>query len=233
MKELVLALHRPTLAKQGIYDTGLCAFNPSELPDHDYAFLPRHLAGNKSPLSIALGFNVFGQVIAYMQLADEEGKIMLYQRKSKDGVLQGKWSIGVGGHVSHEDLIAMLDETGDTELPDFWSLVLYGTKREFLEETGLTSKWFEPFDDVDSFKGAITKVIVSDADVTSKVHIGFPMEVPLNTFKENLHLDEAEFLNERWLHKEELIQLLTSKEVEFETWTRILIENYMKEALQA
>ena len=233
MKELVLALHRPALAAQGIYDTGLCAFNPLEIPDHDYALLPRHIAGNKTSLSVDLGFNNFGQVIAYMQLVDEEGRILLYQRKSKDGVLEGKWSIGVGGHVSHEDLITMLNESCDTDLPDFWSLLLYGTKREFLEETGLSSQWFDPFEDVYAFKNAINKVIVSDADVTSKVHIGIPIEVPINTFKDNLHLDEDEFLNERWLSKEELINLLTCKDVEFETWSRLLIENYIKEALQA
>lgn len=120
MSELVLALHREVLTQQGI--NTLDALQPIDiytLPDTAYAMLPRHIAGNKSVYSVELGQSHFGQVIVYMQLVNTEGEILMYQRKSKDGVLEGKWSIGIGGHVSHEDLIDLADVRNDSNLQSF------------------------------------------------------------------------------------------------------------------
>lgn len=229
MTELVLALHRSKLTEQGIIPSGIHKIDMDSIDGAAYGLIPRHIAGNKSPSSIQLGTDHFGQVIVYMQLMNEAEQILLYQRKSKDGVLEGKWSIGVGGHVSHEDLFSKMDNDSSTHLPDFCELLMHGTYRELEEETQLNPGWFDNLVDLDEFKAAINSVIVSDLDPTSSIHIGFPMTVEVGTFIDDIQLDPKEFLNPSWVSKNELVAYLKAGIVQFETWTKLLVEQYAQE----
>lgn len=223
MSELVIAINREQLFTQGIHDSGLCRFDLSQINQSDYALLPREFADNKSSKSLVLG-NIFAQILSYVVVKNHEDKILTYQRKGKEKGLLGKWSIGVGGHISHEDFLALFNETHDY-YPTLANLISIGTERELQEELGKDPNWFTPmFNSVDDFVEGIKFCIASYDDPTSSVHVGLPFILDIGD--NDLELEESEFLNYQWLHPEALAIEHTNKLREFETWSRILIENF-------
>jgi len=127
MSELVLAINRQQLHKQGIHDSGLCNFDLSNIDGLDYAMLPRDFADNKSDPALVLG-NMFGQILGYVVVMDEQGRVLAYQRKGKEKGLLGKWSIGVGGHINHEDLYELHQSFGPSH-PHIADIIMSGTHR--------------------------------------------------------------------------------------------------------
>lgn len=225
MSELVIAINREQLFAQGIHDSGLCTFDLSQINQSDYALLPREFADNKSDPAIVLG-NIFAQILSYVVVKNKEGKILTYQRKGKEKGLLGKWSIGVGGHISHEDFLALFNETHDY-YPTLSNLIMIGTERELEEELGKDPNWFtEMFNSVDDFVEGIKFCLASYDDKTSAVHVGLPFTLEVD--EDDITLEESEFLNYEWLYPEELMQHQMDKTREYETWSRILLYNYDK-----
>lgn len=219
MTELVLAINRSQLLQQGIDSTGLHNFDMEAVLPTDYALLPRDFADNKSEKAILLG-SIFPQILGYFQVVSPEGRILCYQRKGKEKGLLGKWSLGVGGHVSQEDLYDVESETGD-EIPDLAALVYSGALREIHEELGIVPEWIEELGDIESFKDAATKILATMVDPTSSVHVGLPMHLHLpEHIYDDLKLDPAEFLNYQWLTEAEI----KSGDREWETWSQLLIK---------
>lgn len=220
MTELVLAINREQLTKQGVGTHGLYPINFDALDPQDYAYLPRAFADNKSPAAIQLGA-MFPQILGYFQVVNPEGKILAYQRKGKEKGLFGKWSIGVGGHVSQEDLCEHNVVTRDS-YPSIQDLIFMGSQRELEEEINLDMFELEEFaGGVEDFKEQVEQVLVSMNDPTSAVHVGIPMELQLDNFAfEDIELDPSEFCNYKWMTKEEL----KASDMEFETWSKILVE---------
>lgn len=220
MTELVLAINRSQLVQQGINSTGLHDFDFEAVHPSDYALLPRDFADNKSENAILLG-SIFPQILGYFQIVRPDGRILCYQRKGKEKGLLGKWSLGVGGHVSQEDLHEVESETGD-EIPDLATLVYCGALREIHEELGITPEWIEELGDVDSFTDAANKILATMVDPTSSVHVGLPVRLHLpEHIYDAMKLDPAEFLNYQWLTEAEI----KSGDREWETWSNILIKN--------
>lgn len=223
MNELVLALHVSELSKQNALPEGLCGFDLTEVDPHAYAMLPRHIADNKKDMleqSLCLA-RVFPQILGYFQIVNPDGRILTYQRKGKEKGLLGKWSIGVGGHVSHDDFLCVADSNWE-ELPAFLDILFEGSKRELEEELGINADWLEQFNSPDDFAEAIKSIIHSWEDDTSKMHLGLPMRIELSEHMfDSLNLEPAEFLNYQWLTPDEL----KLSGLEFETWSTILIDN--------
>lgn len=220
MTELVLAINRSQLIQQGIDSTGLHDFDMEAVLPTDYALLPRDFADNKSEKAILLG-SIFPQILGYFQIMSPDGRILCYQRKGKEKGLLGKWSLGVGGHVSQEDLYEVESETGD-EIPDLATLVYSGALREIHEELGIVPEWIEELGDIEAFKDAANKILATMADPTSSVHVGLPMQLHLpEHIYDSLHLDPAEFLNYQWLTESDI----KSGDREWETWSQLLIKN--------
>lgn len=217
MTELVLAVNREELVHARVGMQGIYKFSFKDINQRNYALLPRAFADNKSGGAVGLG-TLFPQILGYFQVM-YQGKILTYQRKGKEEGLLGKWSIGVGGHVSQEDLVTV-DYFTNESYPNISELVLSGAIREVEEELGLDSDYFPCFDDVDSFVHAADKIISTGTDLTSTVHVGIPITLELtdHAFK-NIKLDPAEFLNVEWLTPDELRE--SGKE--FETWTELLV----------
>lgn len=211
--ELVVAINRNELPES---TSGVYPFDLSEVDSQNYALLPREFADNKSVDAVALG-TLFPQILGYFQVYNTEGKILAYQRKGKEKGLFGKWSIGVGGHVSQDDLIEVWDETGESYVP-LSTLIYAGARREVLEELGVSPNHFEALNGVDDFIEAANRIIISNADVTSSVHVGLPLDLPL--IIDDLKLDPAEFCNYEWLDPDDL----KSGDREWETWSKLLIE---------
>lgn len=207
MNELVLAVSREALdvgTESGIFPIDL-----NSIDSEAYALLPRHIADNKSDSSVELG-KLFPQILGYVQLVNEQGEILSYARKGKEKGLHGLRSIGVGGHVSHEELVTAIYRSDEpTQLPKLTELIQLGLRRELLEEVGI---------DIGTYMEA-NQLLVSDSNITSQVHVGLPMQ--LNVVESDIVLEESEFLDARWISVEEL----KATEDIYEPWSQLLIQN--------
>ena len=207
MNELVLAVSREALdvgTESGIFPIDL-----NSIDSEAYALLPRHIADNKSDSSVALG-KLFPQILGYVQLVNEQGEILSYARKGKEKGLHGLRSIGVGGHVSHEELVTAIYRSDDpTQLPKLTELIQLGLRRELLEEVGI---------DIGTYMEA-NQLLVSDSNITSQVHVGLPMQ--LNVVESDIILEESEFLDARWINVEELKATVDI----YEPWSQLIIQN--------
>ena len=207
MNELVLAVSREALdvgTASGIFPIDL-----NSIDSEAYALLPRHIADNKSDSSVALG-KLFPQILGYVQLVNEQGEILSYARKGKEKGLHGLRSIGVGGHVSHEELVTAIYRSDDpTQLPKLTELIQLGLRRELLEEVGI---------DIGTYMEA-NQLLVSDSNITSQVHVGLPMQ--LNVGESDITLEESEFLDARWISVEELKATVDL----YEPWSQLIIQH--------
>lgn len=207
MNELVLAVSREALdvgTTSGIFPIDL-----NTIDSEAYALLPRHIADNKSDSSVALG-KLFPQILGYVQLVNEQGEILSYARKGKEKGLHGLRSIGVGGHVSHEELVTAIYRSDEPmQLPKLTELIQLGLRRELLEEVGI---------DIGTFMEA-NQLLISDSNITSQVHLGLPMQ--LNVVESDIILEESEFLDARWISIEELKATVDV----YEPWSQLIIQN--------
>ena len=207
MNELVLAVSREALdvgTASGIFPIDL-----NSIDSEAYALLPRHIADNKSDSSVALG-KLFPQILGYVQLVNEQGEILSYARKGKEKGLHGMRSIGVGGHVSHEELVTAIYRSDEpTQLPKLTELIQLGLRRELIEEVGI---------DIGTYMEA-NQLLVSDSNITSQVHVGLPMK--LHVKEADISLDESEFLDARWISVEELKATVDI----YEPWSQLIIQN--------
>ena len=207
MNELVLAVSREALdvgTASGIFPIDL-----NSIDSEAYALLPRHIADNKSDSSVALG-KLFPQILGYVQLINEQGEILSYARKGKEKGLHGMRSIGVGGHVSHEELVTAIYRSDEpTQLPKITELIQLGLRRELLEEVGI---------DIGTYMEA-NQLLVSDSNLTSQVHVGLPMQ--LHVPEHSISLDESEFLDARWISVEELKATVDI----YEPWSQLIIQH--------
>ena len=206
MNELVLAVSREALGVGT--ESGIFPIDLNSIDSEAYALLPRHIADNKSDSSVALG-KLFPQILGYVQLVNEQGEILSYARKGKEKGLHGLRSIGVGGHVSHEELVTAIYRSDDpTQLPTLTELIQLGLRRELLEEVGI---------DIGTYMEA-NQLLVSDSNITSQVHVGLPMQ--LNVVESDIILEESEFLDARWISVEELKATVDI----YEPWSQLIIQ---------
>lgn len=225
MSELVLAVNRTELFAQGIHDSGLCSFDLHAVNQMNYALLPRDFADNKSPEALTLGY-IFGQILSYVVVKNKKGQILTYQRKGKEEGLLGKWSIGVGGHISQQDFFTLINET-HSDYPALMDLIMRGTERELEEELGIDVQYCsEMFNTSEDFSEGIKFCLASYDDITSSVHVGLPFIIEVAA--EDITFDPKEFNNLQWLDPNELINSHKTKAREYETWSRILIQNWTK-----
>ena len=207
MNELVLAVSREALdvgTESGIFPIDL-----NSIDSEAYALLPRHIADNKSDSSVALG-ELFPQILGYVQLINEQGEILSYARKGKEKGLHGLRSIGVGGHVSHEELVTAIYRSDEpTQLPKLTELIQLGLRRELIEEVGI---------DIGTYMEA-NQLLVSDSNITSQVHVGLPMQLQVK--EADISLDGSEFLDARWISVEELKATVDI----YEPWSQLIIQH--------
>lgn len=213
MSELVLAINRDELNGYGVIGLDL-----SKINGQNYALLPRDFADNKSHGAVALGY-IMPQILGYFQFVNDEGHYFAYQRKGKEKGLFGQWSIGIGGHVSQEDLFDVHEHT-DEDYPDIATLIYAGALRELQEEVGIDARWFSEFNSVDDFIEAVDRALVSNTTVTSAVHVGIPLTINVSSFIDQMHLDPAEFCNFKWVTVEEL----QTNVDQYEDWSQMLIK---------
>lgn len=170
---------------------------------HDFSFSDRKIVDGKTNPKIDLEkASAKPQLLGYVVVVDNStNTILTYDRKGKETGLNGKSSIGVGGHVDAEDY---LDGMTLAEL------IIQSTERELKEEINIDVRLNES-----NFKG----IIISNADDVSKVHIGLAAVVYLDN-REGIEL-ENHLINPRWLS----VDQLSGDQITLETWSKILVES--------
>lgn len=84
------------------------------------------------------------QFIPYIICTTPSGKVFSYSRKGGgEGRLEGKKSIGIGGHVNIDDKLPGEAEENKTRQPNTWDIVTTGAVREATEELHLDSLYVE------------------------------------------------------------------------------------------
>ena len=195
----------------------------------DYAFLPRDFADNKKEETGGKLGSIFAQVLPYGVVINHEGKYLAYQRKGSEEGLRGQWSIGVGGHISQQDLYASVYPSNASQveyLPWLSELILRGTQRELTEELGIhISMYNMPEDPMLAFD----RIINMSESIVDRVHVAYIHNVMLDEAQSlSLNLDPSEFGdNWCWATAEELLAGVdgfkdTGKP--FENWSKVIIE---------
>ena len=180
--------------------------------------------GTESLESISSSFNVkdFGlmdrnfvetdenylQVIPYVALVTEDGKLFVYERGSSgdENRLHKKYSIGLGGHMdTHFE---------GKETPTFYSHLVDETLRELEEEVKIDENHFDGLEMV-----FLTTPIYTDTDEVSRVHVGIPVIVRINnSVIDELKMEEGVIEGKGFKTKSEMAEIYDS----LEEWSKIM-----------
>lgn len=188
----------------------LCIYTPEEsrfkpshqilrMNDNSFVWIERELC-ESDPL--------FKQIIPYVIIYDTTNdKFLAYRRKTGDKRLQGKYSIGIGGHINEDDCEDTLTST-----------IISGIVRELTEELGYDKtsilNGIKPWD---YFRG----FIYDPSNDVGKVHVGFIFLLPA-------YLDPEKFNFETDEHVFELKSPAELIEIEnLETWSEIFLDRFV------
>ena len=139
----------------------------------------------------------FQQLIPYVVIRDlSKEKFYISKRIKGDDRLQGKLSIGFGGHLSPEDCYGEIN------------IIYSGLKRELSEEVYIDDSDITP-----SFLGYVRDLSGSTSD-----HLGFVFTVETN----NVFIKEDDALQGQWMMLSELVD----RYYEFENWGRYIIDYF-------
>ncbi|MFT4512209.1 MAG: putative NUDIX family phosphoesterase [Planctomycetota bacterium] len=154
---------------------------------------------------------------------DPERGVLAVQRTKKGGEarLHESWSIGLGGHIEPEDVVATLSaeasESGATEARTFFATAL---GRELSEELLLPAADLFP-------APKLLGLINDDSTEVGKVHAGlaycidFPK--PLHIARETIGIREISKMRGGFTHLVEFAKLWQTRS-QFESWSQFLIQ---------
>lgn len=157
------------------------------------------------------------QIIPYITLFDPGSEqIFIYTRGKQNGDsrLTGKCSVGLGGHI----------ELAPSDTMNFLEVIIRETARELIEETTLTEDDFDRLVDIIGFtlKSGNFKLIYSDIDAVSRVHLG--LTFVYNTNSRTLTGDEENVITEEnWQTLSEIHELASNGSIELEHWSKIIL----------
>lgn len=154
----------------------------------------------------------FRQIIPYLTLVTEDGKVLAYQRgkAGTEGRLHDLWSIGIGGHCEIGDLT---EEDVTEEVEDPWGFVIEAANRELVEE--LPMAWI---DEELLILGGVIRLEDSEVD---SVHLGIWLIALISNEDAEGIFEDAELAlkNPQWFDIEELASL------QLENWSALALEN--------
>jgi predicted NUDIX family phosphoesterase len=154
------------------------------------------------------------QLIPYVICMAPDGKVLSYQRKGGgEGRLEGKHSIGIGGHVNKDDMVV------DTHGNYTWSTVLNGAIREIVEEVDITASYaranlrevgvvYVPSDDGGNTAGPGPNV--------GEVHLGIVYVLPVEddlTINDDEGMIKPKFVTDKGDRKK------------YEQWSKFVLDN--------
>lgn len=174
-------------------------------------FVPRWMAEQDSSIL---------QLIPYVILTTPDKKMFSYQRRGGgEGRLEGKHSVGIGGHVNISDKRKGSILTANPEAIG-WATVEQGATREILEEVDLSPRHIR---ENISFFGTIYTPVNSDADLSQpgptvgQVHLGIVYVLPLPGYELRVK-EEDNMINHKFIYD----PLDLSK---YERWSQLVIKD--------
>lgn len=149
------------------------------------------------------------QIIPYVTIIRNDGKILSYKRSKKAGEnrLHNKWSIGFGGHVNPIDL-----PNGAKNADDF----LKAINREVNEELDWGNKLIE-----DGYTIELQDVIYDSSNEVGRVHIGLSFYLLLHkNYKDNIPIiGDKEVSEIKWVTRKEALELEN-----LEGWSKMVLK---------
>ena len=194
-EEMVLVVRRALFEKLGMFhglDFDVEKYLPALLSRENNFFMQRSLAESDPD---------YKQIIPYVLLA-HGGRVLHYVRGKKAGEqrLVAKGSIGIGGHMNHEDeTFFALDKAAYLE----------GVRREVCEEINVGAP----------FKNRIVALLNDDTTEVGRVHLGVVHVFELES--DNVQKREAMITNLAFLNKDELL----AQRDAMETWSQICLDS--------
>jgi len=158
--------------------------------------------------------NSMKQIIPYSLLyLEEEQKYLVYRRtkRSGEGRLHNKWSIGIGGHINPCDL-------DNDRLVIKTNMLWTAAKREIHEELEI-NKEFECW----ANKG----LLYDPSNTVGRVHFGFIIRYIVDilvTPSESILPKEDTLVNVMWRTPQEILELPN-----LENWSKIILESLAKD----
>jgi len=150
------------------------------------------------------------QVIPY-SVIECAGRVLLFRRLATGGEsrLHHKHSIGIGGHINPEDLVAAPDLAGNGSPRSSRNPIDAGTRREVEEELAVRGTY------------VIRRlgILNDDSNPVGAVHVGV---VQLITVQGSVEIRERDQLEGRLVEADELGNML-AQGANFETWSGLLI----------
>ena len=194
----VLVIKRQLFDEIGSFQ-GICfdidKYLPSFLDPQNNHFLHRNMAEDDPSHKQIIPYAIFRH----------DNKFLKYVRGKKSGEqrLASKSSIGIGGHINHEDYEASSLEK-DTYLT--------GIEREINEELIISG----------NYKNSPVALINDDSNEVGKVHLGIVHLFDLE--QSNIRPGEANIQNLEFLSIEDLL----NERDNLETWSQICVDNLKK-----
>ena len=252
--ELVLCINRqelyrainPSYADDQI-EFGMFDLNLEDLQSSQFEFLPRKVVDQKVNENVrglysmctTLG-SMFPQVLPYIIVLDEQGKVLSYARKvSSEARLLNSRSIGFGGHIEPVDYCESNSETEKGEVATFLPIatIKNAALRELQEELGLNKLLDDS--ELNGLSVAYTSILGkvnytghlivdnrSDPDsnktAVGSVHIALVHTVTLTDAEIKVISETSEAQEMKWLTWDELKEDYDM----YESWSRILIDSH-------
>lgn len=191
----------------GIIDDGFAAWNKRQTPKSVFcAVLPY---GKFIERADAEGNAAFVQAIPYVLVSNTEGKYFVSHRLKGDKRLEGKLSLGFGGHINPCD-----DTRGGVE-----SMMMNGLGRELNEELVL-----------DGIPDMAIKIkehgTVRDLKSTTPDHFGIVYNMVIDASEcEKVSIREHETLAGVWMTKQDLLRNFNR----FESWAQLILAHELKD----
>ncbi|NMA44032.1 MAG: NUDIX domain-containing protein [Oligosphaeraceae bacterium] len=137
--------------------------------------------------------SAYKQIIPYVLVFNELKQLLIHSRQGGESRLHGLWSLGVGGHVNHEDAVE----------PSLFTCILHGTQRECREEISATCENFQ-----------LLGIINEEKTAVGKTHLGivFKICLPTCSVKKTQELANSRF-----------ISLTDCDKFRFELWSELAL----------
>ncbi|MGL5013428.1 MAG: hypothetical protein ACRC6V_03935 [Bacteroidales bacterium] len=168
--EMILATVDPIYNEIAAPSKCLVLRTPKDFSPEHLVLAPRHSL-DKTP-----EWRHARQLIAYILVQDEEGKILTYRRTTEGGenLLHGSVSIGWGGHTDLEDINVYPDAPSRINVEGTLS---NAALRELHEELGLEPENFIVHPNTLDVPPARKCMIISNEDAVGQVHVGLVYKV--------------------------------------------------------
>lgn len=158
------------------------------------------------------------QIIPYVTVAEaEEQRLLAYKRQGGgENRLEGKWSVGFGGHIDDTDCF-------DTDPISFTNVICFAAYREIFEELRFANNWDINALPALTMVGAIYSGSFRDAGPVDRVHLGVAMCLPV--FKASYICPRSETgtaVQHAWLSEQQLDERYN----DFELWSRHCLPSF-------